>query len=676
MENQHDPVPREATEASDNRTTISATRNITASAAPLRGWGRAKFLFKVVEVRLRFIAVLVITFLLIGYWDTVQNYWAKWTRPAAAATRASADTEYFCPMHPHVIRAGLDPNGAIPKCPICGMPLSLRKKGERAQLPPGVLSRVQLSPERIQMAGVQTQAVAYRPLAKEIETVGSVDYDETQLSEIVSRVDGYVEKMYVDKTFVTVQKGDVLAEVYSPELYSTGQELLEAVRRKATDLIASAKDRLRLLGVENQEIETILQSGRAPKNLVLRSPQEGHVIKKKIVAGAHVTAGMTLFEIADLSTVWIEADVFERDAQFLRTGQEIDATVEALPNRVFSGQVSLVHPHVQRATQTNRVRFELKNPGHALRPGMYATVTIKVPLAEIEPYRTQIAESRQRPIGTDDASLIAFQKTCPVTGKKLGSMGSPVKALSAGQTVFLCCPGCVAPFEKSPAKYQAVLEPRPDNGILAVPERAVIDTGKTKIVYLEREPGLFEGVAVEVGPRIGAFYPVSQGLRPGDRVAAAGAFLIDAETRLNPAAAATYSGASGGPKQADSTLPRPDTKATDAQPAASARPRPSSSHPGPTADDLKELAKLPAEDRASALAQKFCPITGEPLGSMGQPFKVELRGQAVFLCCPGCEDDAQKDPDQTLRKAQVLSAESAPARSPDSSAKDARNAPD
>ena len=122
---------------------------------------RLLLIVKVIEVRLRFIAILVAVALLIGYWDTIKNYWDKWTRPAACRGKsAPGRQEFYCPMHPKVIRDGYEPNGDVPKCPICGMPLSLRKKGEKEPLPAGITGRVQLSPERIQLAGIQTVAVA------------------------------------------------------------------------------------------------------------------------------------------------------------------------------------------------------------------------------------------------------------------------------------------------------------------------------------------------------------------------------------------------------------------------------------------------------------------------------------------------------------------------------------
>ncbi len=568
---------------------LGGSPNISAPTLPqqpLRGWKRVRFLFKVVEIRLRFLIILAATFVLIGKWDTIKNYWEKWTRPTATSVvKAESDTEYFCPMHPSVVRDSLEPDGSIPKCPICGMPLSKRKKGEAPALPKNVLSRVQLSPERIEMAGVQTTDVAYRPLAKEIETVGFVDYDQAGLSRIVTRVSGYIEHLYVDKTFTNVSKGSPLAVLYSPELYSTVQELDLALRGGSTDMVESGEQRLRLLGIKQPEIDEIVarqqflhavvagnnvrqesarqkllqlgasdaeidelaQRKSAETGLVIRSPSAGHVIEKNVEQGSRVEPGTTLFEIADLSHVWIEADVYERDMSLLKVDQTVEITAEGLPNQTITGTIILVHPHLETATRTNRIRIELPNPGHMLRPGMYATVRIHVPFADVEPFKSKQAESAESTKPLSDAELIAMQKICPVTGNKLGDMGPPIREQVGRRVVFLCCKGCIADFSKSPEKYLAKLAVPPVGKVLVVPESAVIDTGDKKIVYIEHEPGVFDGIRVELGPEANGFFPVVSGLQAGDRVAAAGAFLIDAETRLNPAAGSTYIGAGSSP---------------------------------------------------------------------------------------------------------------------------------
>jgi Cu(I)/Ag(I) efflux system membrane fusion protein len=300
-----------------------------------------------------------------------------------------------------------------------------------------------------------------------------------------------------------------------------------------------------------------------------------------------VEAKMTLFEVADLSTVWIEADVYEKDIPFLQAGQEVEATVEACPNRTFTGKLALIYPQLDAATRTNRIRIKLDNPRHELRPGMFATVTINTPLEGIEPFKTLATHNGRE--------------------------------------------------------------------FLTVPERAVVDTGSKKVVYVERQPGMFEGVEVELGPRQGEYYPVIKGLARGDQVAAAGGFLIDAETRLNPAAAATYFGASGGPQIAG----RPGAPSAGHHPQdghsrpaeqgqAEAKPRVAVA--APSDEDLKNIEQLPAADRRLALAQRVCPVTGAALGSMGVPVKITLRGQTVFLCCKGCIGKAKRNPDDILKK--------------------------
>jgi Cu(I)/Ag(I) efflux system membrane fusion protein len=584
----------------------------------------------VILKRVRFIAILAGVGLFIGKWDTVLNYWDKWTQPRSAAVRELAPGhEFYCPMDPQVVRANYEPNGDVPKCPICGMPLSQRKKAEAAKLPAGITARVQLSPERIQLAGIQTVPVEYRPVARETKTVGYVTFDESRLSRIVSRVEGYVEKLYVDETFTVVHKGDPLAEIYSPELYSTARELVLASRAGGVgDLAAAARNKLLLLGVSRQEIDGIVASGQPTPALVIRSPQTGHVVEKKIVAGSSVEAKMTLFEVADLSTVWIEADVYEQDIPFLQVGQKVEVTVEACPNRTFTGKLALVHPHVETATRTNPIRLTLDNPQHELRPGMFATVRINTPLESIEPFKSL---ARTRPLSLGERARVraaAFDHSDPHPNPLPRGEGTD---------------------RQTPSVHE----------FLVVPERAVVDTGSKKVVYVERQPGVFEGVQVALGPRQSEYYPVLKGLQAGDRVAAAGGFLIDAETRLNPAAAATYFGASGSPQSsAGNTAPSvPPPREGDQAPADQGKPNSTGPQPAPRVavaapepEDLKNIEQLPEADRQLAIKQRICPVTGAPLGSMGVPVKITLRGQTVFVCCQGCVGKAKRSPDETLKR--------------------------
>jgi len=612
MADEVSPPADAAPVVSEASSTPSGSGGAPTDAMPHTGWQKLRLVGLVVLKRVRFIAILAAVGMFIGYWDTVMSYWEKWTRPRSAASRElEPGQEFFCPMDPQVTRSSYEPNGDVPKCPICGMSLSQREKGEAVELPAGITARVQLSPERIQLAGIKTVPAEYRPMARQTRTVGTIAFDESRLSRIVSRVDGYVEKLYVDTTFAVVHEGDPLAEIYSPELYSTARELVLATRDAAVpDLAAAARNKLVLLGVGQQEIDGIVALGKPSPRLVIRSPRTGYVVAKKIVAGASVEAKMTLFEVADLSAVWIEADVYEKDIPFLQVGQRVEATVEASPHRVFTGKLALIYPQLEPATRTNRIRFELDNPRHELRPGMFATVRINTPLESIEPYKSVAAKS--------------------------------------GRVVLTGQGGADAP-----AAYE----------FLVVPERAVVDTGSKKVVYVERKPGVFEGVEVELGPRQGEFYPVIKGLSPGDKVAAAGGFLIDAETRLNPAAASTYFGASGGPQSTGSGGPpaarsTPSPRQGDRAPTGQGKPEPTRPKPeprvapaAPTADELKNIEQLPEADRKLALAQRICPVLEAPLGSMGVPVKITLRGQTVFLCCKGCMGKAKRSPDEMLKKA-------------------------
>jgi hypothetical protein len=273
---------------------------------------------------------------------------------------------------------------------------------------------------------------------------------------------------------------------------------------------------------------------------------------------------------------------------------------------------------------------------------MYATVHIKTPVAELKAFAHQIETRRAQPSADDAPAYIAWQQKCPVTNLKLGSMGKPLPVTVSSQTVYLCCQGCEDRLKESPEKYLAALALPPEDEVLTIPEEAVIDTGSRQIVYVEREPGTFEGVEVVLGPRSGNFYPVLSGIGPGEKIAAAGAFLIDAETRLNPAAASAYFGASGGPQSGTSSAVKQSNEPQK------------SKELGP--EELKEIAKLPPGEQKLARGQKLCPVTDEPLGSMGVPIKMMVKGQPVFLCCEGCRDAVNEDPDGILKKIKTPSA--------------------
>ncbi|HBI41425.1 MAG TPA: hypothetical protein DDY78_01030, partial [Planctomycetales bacterium] len=207
------------------------------------GWKVLQVL-KTIQARLRFFVLLAAMGGVILYWDTLKGYYEKWTRPATAQSPADADSEYYCPMHPTVIRDHPD------KCPICGMPLSKRKKieGDGEALPAGVISRVQLTPYRVALAGVETKPVEYRALSKEITAAGFVEFDERKLTRITNHVSGRsrIDKLNVNVTDQPVAKGDPLALLYSPDLDLTMQNLLDAHRADNKALERMTRQRLDL----------------------------------------------------------------------------------------------------------------------------------------------------------------------------------------------------------------------------------------------------------------------------------------------------------------------------------------------------------------------------------------------------------------------------------------------
>ena len=534
---------------------------VDGSGTPMTRWRKFRMVVKVVELRLRFIALMAATGLVFGYWDLIWNHYEKWNRPPRAEV-AAVDSEFYCPMHPSVVR---DEPG---QCPICGMPLSKRLQGEAESLPPGVLARLELAPFRIAQAGIRTSLVGYAPVAETLTTVGDVTFDERRLARIASKLKGLtrVETLHVNFTGTPVRAGEPLAELYSPELYQATQELLIAGRRSGSnlaqggprsslgrsllgepdDLARLAREKLILWGITPEQIDQIVARGTAEYRLPILAPIGGVVVRKNVVEGQYVAEGEPLFEIADLGHVWVLARVFEDQFASVRVGQAVEATVESYPGEVFRGRVAFIDPVLDPMTRTVGVRYDLENPDHRLRPGMFATVTLRTPMADRPGFRTADASAPETPEG---------QGICPVTRAKLGSMGAPIPVELAERKVWICCPSCTEKLEAAPERYLARLEPAPEGAVLTVPESAVIDTGTRKVVYVEAEPGVFEGREVVLGPRTGDLYPVLSGLEPGDSVASAGAFLIDAETRLNPAA---HDHAEGGEAREEQAAPKHD----------------------------------------------------------------------------------------------------------------------
>ncbi|WP_406701070.1 efflux RND transporter periplasmic adaptor subunit [Singulisphaera sp. Ch08] len=521
---------------------------LAPSGPPLTRWQKFRMVVKVVELRLRFIALMAATGLVFGYWDTIWNHYEKWTRPPGEAHAESSDVEFFCPMHPTVIQP--EPGS----CPICGMPLSKRKVGEKETLPLGVVSRIALAPMRVAQAGIQTSEVSYAPLSEAITTVGSVSYDERRLARISSKAKGMsrIEKLHVNFNGDSVKAGAPLANLYSPELNQAIQELLLAQRSakerpqaqsafvrsllgSEVEMVNRVREKLSRWGITAKQVDEILAKGKAEYIVPILSPITGIVARKNVFEGQYVAEGDTMFEIADLSHVWVQAQVYENQFSALKLGQAVEASVEAYPGETFRGKVAFIAPALNSQTRTVDVRYDLENADYRLRPGMFATVKFNTPVADTPAFQSRLAASGPKESHAKPASFtVEAQKICPVTTLKLGAMGEPVSSDVEGRKVWTCCEACPPKLKAEPAKYLARLEPAPKDEVLTVPESAVIDTGTKKLVYVETDPGVFEGREVVLGPVSGDVYPVLEGLTTGEKVATAGSFLIDAENRLNP----------------------------------------------------------------------------------------------------------------------------------------------
>src|SRR5262249_8459054 len=216
---------------------------------------------------------------------------------------------------------------------------------------------------------------------------GSVEFDETKEAHIAARQKGRVEKLYVNFTGQLVEQGErlgVLDNRYSPQLNVPLGDLPPGGPGRRREREESARKRLRQWDIDEGQVEEFLRTGKVGTKLTITSPLRGHVIRKYQREGNYVDEGSPLYDLADLDTVWIEAQVYEADQALLKEGQPVTATTLSLPGQEFAGALSFIYPHLDESTRTLRVRFAMPNPGHRLRPGMYATVTIRVPPRQVE----------------------------------------------------------------------------------------------------------------------------------------------------------------------------------------------------------------------------------------------------------------------------------------------------
>ena len=250
-----------------------------------------------------------------------------------------------------------------------------------------VPQHVALTGESARRIGVTYAVVSEEPIEREIRVVGQIAPDETRITSISLKVDGWVERLYANTTGQHIDAGSPLMAVYSPMVLTAEEELLlakrlvaslagadSAPRAQASSMLSAARGRLIAWDVAVVDVERVEANARAERTITVRAPSSGFVIEKDVVEGQRVMAGDALYRLADLSRVWLEGDVYEQDVAALHVGQHVSAEVQALPGTTFVGRVTYVSPTLNAETRTARIRVELSNPGYRLKPGMVATL--------------------------------------------------------------------------------------------------------------------------------------------------------------------------------------------------------------------------------------------------------------------------------------------------------------
>ncbi len=322
--------------------------------------------------------------------DLVPVYEEAAPAPGAAAPAAAPKKErkikyWVSPMDPGYVR---DKPGKAP----CGMDMVPVYEDEGGGAgAPGVIA---VSPATVQSMGVRTAKVEVKPLSRHTLTVGMVNFNERNLAVVNTKVSGWVERLYINATGDPVRQGQTLLSIYSPELVSAQDEYLLAWRNLQTlgkspvkemaegarRLLAASQRRLEYFDITPSQIETLKNTGQVRKNLTLMSPANGIVTKRMVTQGMYVQAGMPLLEVADLSTIWVDADIYQYELPWIKVGQPVTMSLDYLPGETFSGTIDYLYPYLKGETRTAKVRLRFPNPKLMLKPEMFAQVKIISPV--------------------------------------------------------------------------------------------------------------------------------------------------------------------------------------------------------------------------------------------------------------------------------------------------------
>ncbi len=438
------------------------------------------------------------------------------SEPVDRAAQSGGDKEgeveqvWTCSMHPQVR------NDEPGLCPICNMDLIPVEGGGPSELPELTTSETGAA-----LMDIRTAPAQRRYVTADVRMDGKVDYDETRLAYITAWVPGRLDRLYVDNTGVPVAAGEHLAEIYSPDLLAAQEEFLQAhraveqqpagqggiVQETTVATLEAAREKLRLLGISDAQVQQILRQGKAREHMTITSPASGIVVDKHAREGMYVETGMRIYTVADLSQVWVRLDAYESDLAWLRYGQDVELTTVAYPGETFEGTISLIHPVLDAGTRTVSVRVNVPNPAGRLKPGMFVRAVA----------HSRLARGGQ----VMDADL---------AGKYICTMHPSVIRAESGD-----CPECGMDLVRTESLGYVTPEEAAQAAPLVIPASAALVTGRRAVVYVkvpDADEPTFAGREIVLGPRAGEWYIVEAGLEEGEEVVVRGNFLIDSAIQL------------------------------------------------------------------------------------------------------------------------------------------------
>lgn len=417
---------------------------------------------------------------------------------------------WTCSMHPQIQQ----PKPGL--CKICAMDLIPVREGQDQNLGPRELK---LTEAAAKLADVEIVPVTRRMPVMNVRMVGKIEFDESRLSYITARFPGRIDRLYVDYTGVSVKKGDHLASIYSPELLTAQQALVQAkrivdgmsdnvvasMRDRAETTLQSAREKLRLWDLTPERITEVEMSGQTSDHVEIKALMSGVVIHKKALHGVYLQTGDPIYTIADLSQVWVKLDAYESDLQWIHYGQEVEFETEAYPGEKFTGRINFRDPVLNPKTRTVKVRVNVSNKDGRLKPDMFVRAVVKSRIA-----------TGGRVMDPDFA------------GKWISPMHPEIVSDKPGQCTV--CGMDLVPAESLgyTAATNSTVAP------LVIPASAPLITGERAVVYVTstNNPGIFAGREITLGPRAGDVYLVNDGLKEGELIVARGSFKIDSAIQI------------------------------------------------------------------------------------------------------------------------------------------------